>query len=98
MRLLNRDDFTKVLSETGVAFRWGMSMSHWNVLPTSNLKPWTPEEQRTLETAALRLNGSITFQLVRQVGRGHSFESVTAEPGKGFRIFTTSETQWIDKD
>ena len=81
------------LDATGVPWRLGQQQTgHHNILPRSNLKPWTADQQSTLEIAAISaphpckgMRHGTTNSLTRA-----DWTTYTPGIGKGFRVFTCS--------
>lgn len=61
-----------------------MSLCHWNVLPASNLKPWTTDQRKELVAAIHAVGYETTQRMVKMVGK--YFESVEVAPERGLRI------------
>jgi hypothetical protein len=80
-----RDEFIAALNATGLPWRFGMSRCHWNILPKSNLKPWTAEQAAALRDAATALGYGTTQQLVKLAGR--YFDTQTVGECQGFRVY-----------
>src|SRR4051794_27930226 len=59
-RLMDRGYFAAALNTAGVPWRWGHSQNHFNVVPVSNLKPWTPGQQNVIEEAVRSVGGYVT--------------------------------------
>ncbi len=90
--LLEHHHIDSILRQTGIPFRFGMNVCHWNILPRSNLRTWSTAEQSTRESAAMSIGGLITHTLVKS-----DFSIIAAEPGKGFRVYTGSGTDTFQR-
>lgn len=75
-----------ILEATGIRFRFNSrSTGNPQVFPSSNLRPWTPEEQATIEAAVREAGCDVTYKML--AAAGHYVSEYTAKPGFGFRIF-----------
>ena len=79
------ETWEEYLNQFGVPFRFAFSPCHWNVIPKSNFKPWTPDQEKILIDAVYQVGYKITRKMVTMHGKKY-FDSFETIPGKGFRI------------
>lgn len=96
----DRDNIEKKLNNTGVKWKWGQKKTgHWIVIPKSNIKPFTPEEERKLISAVEGMPGGLvmkgskpgpgTLKITRK-GVTSKWREKGMSDGYGFRIFVES--------
>jgi hypothetical protein len=82
--LMHPEDVDRLLDSIPVRFR-DRRGAHLQILPPSNLKPFSPEDEATIALACYREGLGVTRELVSYKGR--YFYPYIVRPGHGFRLY-----------